>query len=327
MNQGDQSKHHTKTPKTAGVTRLAPSPTGALHLGNVRTFLVNWAMARQKGMKVILRVENLDGPRVKVGADRGAIEILRWLGMDWDEGPYYQRDDLAVYEAAMATLKKKGLVYPCRCTRREIESAQSAPHGDEHELQYPGTCRDKFNHEIDDGEGEFAWRVKVPSSEVVYEDVLCGTQRMDVQSQVGDFVMWTKMGLPAYQLAVVVDDARQGVTEVVRGDDLLRSTARQLFLYRSLGLQSPARWVHLPLVVGEDGRRLAKRHGDTRAAMYRDAGVCAERLVGLMAYWCGITNQRIEMSAGEFADGFDLGKMPREQVVFGAEDHAWLMGE
>ena len=313
------------------MTRLAPSPTGALHLGNARTFLVNWAMARQGGMKVVLRVEDLDGPRVKAGADRGAIDVMRWLGMDWDEGPCYQRSELGMYEQAIEVLRKMGLVYPCGCTRREIEMAQSAPNeGDEkeglggHELRYPGTCRGMANQELDDVSGK-AWRVVVPDDEVVFEDVFCGVQRMNVQREVGDFVVATKMGLPAYQLAVVVDDARQGVTEVVRGDDLLGSTARQLLLYEMLGLCPPARWVHLPLVVGEDGRRLAKRHGDTRIAMYREHGVRPERVVGLMAYWCGMTNKRLELNAGEFCRGFDLCKLPRERVVFTAADHQWLL--
>ena len=143
-------------------TRLAPSPTGALHLGNARTFLVNWALARQRGWEIVLRIDDLDGPRVKPGADTLAIDIMRWLGMDWDEGPYYQRSDLGRYEAALADLAERGLIYPCRCTRSQIQAASlSAPHAGQHELRYPGTCRPARPIAADAsllGQADVAWR-------------------------------------------------------------------------------------------------------------------------------------------------------------------------
>ena len=316
------------------TTRLAPSPTGALHLGNARTFLINWAIARQSGQRIVLRIEDLDGPRVKKGADESAIRTLEWLGLDWDEGPYYQRNDLEPYQQALDKLRAKGLVYPCSCSRKDIEAAQSAPNAGDHELRYPGTCRPAdgvqfhekgVNYELADTPVENAWRLRVPNSNISFHDDFQGQIQVNVQQNVGDFVVATKMGLPAYQLAVVVDDARQGINCIVRGDDLIDSAARQLWLYQMLELQPPAHYIHLPLVVGEDGRRLAKRHGDTRIDFYRKSKVTPERIIGLLAYWSGITNQRIEMDATEFANNFQLNKLPKKQVVFTQNDHNWLL--
>jgi glutamyl-tRNA synthetase len=310
-------------------TRLAPSPTGALHLGNARTFLVNWALARQQGWEIVLRIEDLDGPRVKPGAAEEAIDVLQWLGLDWDEGPYYQRQDLSRYRAALERLLIQDDIYPCRCTRREIEAAAlSAPHGDEHELRYPGTCRPEapipVSPEQLDDHG-VAWRMRAPDVVTSFDDHFAGRHEYDVQATSGDFLVATKEGLPSYQLAVVVDDARQGIDQIVRGDDLLGSTHRQLLLQSRLGLGPPPRYYHLPLVVGEDGRRLAKRHGDSRISHYRKQGVSCERILGLLAEWCGAGTRR-ELSATEFLQDFRLDLMPATAVVFGATDDAWLMG-
>ncbi len=308
-------------------TRLAPSPTGALHLGNARTFLVNWAMARHRGWEIVLRIEDLDGPRIKPGADRQAIEILRWLGIDWDQGPYYQRQDLSRYHAAMQRLAGEGWIYLCRCTRSQIASAQSAPHGDEREPRYPGTCRPTEHAPCKyEPNGEaVAWRLRVPDELIGFTDGFHGPQSLNLHQSVGDFIVATKAGLPAYQLAVVVDDAPQGVTHVVRGDDLLGSTPRQILLYRRLHLGPPPDYYHLPLVVGPDGRRLAKRHGDTRLTHYRQRGVAAERVIGLLAYWSGL-GERKPMTALEFADRFDLSKLSKENVVMTEENERWLLG-
>ncbi|NOY43688.1 MAG: tRNA glutamyl-Q(34) synthetase GluQRS [Planctomycetes bacterium] len=309
-------------------TRLAPSPTGALHLGNVRTFLVNWALARQQGWEIVLRVEDLDGPRHKAGAAEAMVDTLAWLGLNWDEGPYYQREDLTAYREATARLAELRHVYPCRCTRKEIQAASlSAPHGDQHELCYPGTCRPDANATIDVGllgaEG-VAWRVQVPSGQTSFVDEFAGPQEYDVAQTVGDFLVGTKLGLPSYQLAVVVDDARQGISEIVRGDDLLSSTPRQMLLYDLLCLGPPPTYTHLPLVLGEDGRRLAKRHGDTRVSYYREQGVSAERILGLLAEWCGLAPRR-QLTAGEFLRAFSLERLPRQPAVFTKADDAWLL--
>ncbi|MEM6459993.1 MAG: glutamate--tRNA ligase family protein [Planctomycetota bacterium] len=311
------------------VTRLAPSPTGALHLGNLRTFLINWAAARRDGWRVVLRLEDLDGPRIKPGAADEAVDLLRWLGLDWDGEPLTQSDDLAPYTEALHRLRDAGRAYPCPATRREIEAAAlSAPHGDEHELHYPNLFRPAPGSPpppIPD-DAETAIRFVVPDGPVRFTDERLGPQAVDVQQQVGDFVVYTKAKLPAYQLAVVVDDARQGVTDVVRGDDLLRSTARQVLLYDALQLGPPPRTFHVPLVLGPDGRRLAKRHGDTRAATFRGRGVSAERVVGLLACWSGLTDEPTPMTAADFAERFTWDALPADPVTFTADDEAWLCG-
>ena len=308
-------------------TRLAPSPTGALHLGNARTFLVTWALARQLGWQIVLRIEDLDGPRIKSGADAEAIELFEWLGIDWDEGPYYQLRDLNPYQVALEQLAAQGDLYPCRCTRSQIEAASlSAPHGDEHELRYPGTCRPDSPVPLAwnaAGATEMALRFRVPQEELNFDDQFAGPQTWDVASSVGDFLVRTKGNLPSYQLAVVVDDLRQGITQVIRGDDLLSSTPRQLLLYDKLGLARVPTYTHLPLVVGQDGRRLAKRHGDSRLSHFRALGVSAERVIGLLAQWCGLEAQT-EMSSAEFAEQFCLDTLPREKTVFTPADEAWL---
>ncbi|MEX2169470.1 MAG: tRNA glutamyl-Q(34) synthetase GluQRS [Pirellulales bacterium] len=318
-------------------TRLAPSPTGALHLGNARTFLVNWALARQRGWEILLRIDDLDGPRIKRDAAAEAIDILQWLGIDWDEGPVYQTADLAPYRAALASLAARGLAYPCHCTRSQILAASlSAPHEGEHELRYPGTCRPAFNPPppySGEGLGEgalndptCAWRFRVPDGPIEFNDDFAGPQSHDVDATVGDFLIATKGDLPSYQLAVVVDDARQGITHIVRGDDLLTSTPRQLLLYRALNLGPPPSYLHLPLVKGPDGRRLAKRHGDTRLAHYRDCGVKPERIIGLLAEWSGLGPRR-EMTSREFAERFELERLPREAVIFTTENDSWLIAD
>lgn len=309
-------------------TRLAPSPTGALHLGNARTFLVNWALARQQNWEVVLRIEDLDGPRIKAGASQQAIELLTWLGLDWDEGPYYQLHDQSAYQAALESLLQRGAIYPCTCTRKQIEAASlSAPHGHEHDLRYPGSCRPSTDDLIDAdllGTEGVAWRIRVPDEPTTFDDRFAGTQTFNVQQTVGDFLVATKAGLTSYQLTVVVDDARQKIDEVIRGDDLLASTPRQMLLYDRLQLGPPPNYYHLPLVIGEDGRRLAKRHGDSRLVHYRDQGVARERVLGLLGEWCGL-GAREELSIDEFLGRFDLSKLPHEQIVFTSEDDAWLM--
>jgi len=309
-------------------TRLAPSPTGALHPGNARTFLVNWALAKQQGWEILLRIEDLDGPRVKPGASEEAIDVLDWLGLDWDEGPVYQSHDLTPYQDALATLGKQGDVYSCRCTRKQIaEASLSAPHGDEHELRYPGTCRPQEPKPVDTNllnSKEVAWRIRAPERVLTFVDRFAGKQEFDIARTVGDFLVGAKGGTPGYQLAVVVDDARQRIDQIVRADDLLSSTPRQMHVYERLQLGSLPSYTHLPMVVGEDGRRLAKRHGDSRLSHYRAKGTSAERMIGLLAEWCGCGPRR-EMTAQEFLEVFHLEHMPKEPITFSASDNQWLL--
>lgn len=306
-------------------TRLAPSPTGALHLGNARTFLVNWALARRNGWEIVLRIEDLDGPRVKPGAIEGTLDILRWLGIDWDVGPIVQSHDLRPYTDAMESLASRGLAYPSELTRGEIEAAASAPQEGVHEIAFPASLRPEARARAFD-QLETNWRFVTPDEVVRFDDAFAGAQEHAPARTVGDFVIWTKRGQPSYQLAVVVDDARQGVTDIVRGDDLLDSAARQLLLYRALRLAPEPGFLHLPLVRGSDGKRLAKRHGDTRLDAYRARGVSPERVIGLVASWCGFGGAPSTLSASEFRAGLDLTRIPRESITFSPENDAWLLG-
>jgi glutamyl-tRNA synthetase len=306
------------------TTRLAPSPTGTLHLGNARTFLITWTLARQQDWRIVLRIEDLDVQRVRPGAAEQAIEQLRWLGIDWDEGPLVQSHDLEPYHAAMRTLASDRRVYACELTRKQIEHAASAPHSGEGELRFPPELRPRDNAAWMFDRESTNYRLVVNAGDVAIRDEFVGGRWFDPSRESGDFIVWTKTGMPAYQLAVVVDDARQGITEVVRGDDLLPSAARQHLLYRALGLPPP-RWWHLPLVTAADGRRLAKRDGDTHLETCRQRGIAAERVIGLIAAWSGVVDRPEPMSADAFRQGFTLGTLPREPVPLTQEQLAWLM--
>ncbi|MBL8796496.1 MAG: tRNA glutamyl-Q(34) synthetase GluQRS [Planctomycetia bacterium] len=296
------------------VGRLAPSPTGAQHVGNARTYLIAWLAARCAGGRVVLRIEDIDSPRVKAGAFEQTCIDLRWLGLDWDEGPIIQTQRLPEHRAALDQLLARDLVYPCTCTRGDIERAASAPHLDHEGPLYPGSCAHRRVADAASLGSQPAWRFRLPAESPVFHDAFLGEQRIDLHRVGGDFVVWKFAGTPAYQLAVVVDDAAQGVTQVVRGDDLVTSTPRQLLLYATLGLQPPA-FCHVPLVVGTDGRRLAKRHGDTRLAALRAQGVTAESLLGLLAWSCGWLPKVEPIALRELLPLFRLDTIPRQPFV------------
>ena len=293
--------------------RLAPSPTGAQHVGNARTYLIAWLSARSQGASVALRIEDIDSPRIKPGAVELIEEDLRWLGLDWDDGPYVQTQRLPLYEAALQRLMERELVYPCTCTRTDIEQAASAPHLEHEGPVYPGTCVHRRAADADSLDRPYAWRFRVTDSPA-FDDLYRGPTLIDLKQVGGDFVVWKSSKTPAYQLAVVVDDAAMGITEVIRGDDLIPSTPRQLLLYRALGLSEP-RFGHVPLVVGPDGRRLAKRHGDTRLVSLREAGVKAESLIGLLAWSCGWIEKAEPTSVGELILRYRIAAVPRDPFV------------
>lgn len=254
-------------PKPSYRGRIAPSPTGYLHLGHARTFWTAQQRAQAQGGVLVLRNEDIDAARFKLDFLSAILEDLRWFGFQWQEGPdcggpfgpYNQSERLTDYRQSLERLIKRGFVYPCTCSRKDILSAARAPHAeDDDEPMYPGTCRDKKISDV--GARKFSWRFRVPDGETIsFTDGHFGPQQFMAGKDFGDFIVWRHDDVPSYQLAVVTDDAAMQITEVVRGADLLKSTARQLLLYRALGLTPPA-FFHCPLMTDEAGVRLAKRH-------------------------------------------------------------------
>lgn len=283
--------------------RLAPSPTGYLHLGHARTFWIARQRAREHGGVLVLRNEDLDRDRCRPEFAAAMLEDLRWFGLDWEEGPdrggpfgpYTQSTRREHYVRAFEALRAGGHLYPCKCSRRDVERAMQAPHQGDEEPVYPGTCRADVDlrescHEWRPSDAFAApavhrsarfkvnWRLRVPDGEPVsFVDGRAGEQSFVAGKDFGDFVVWRHDDAPAYQLAVVVDDAAMGVTEVVRGADLLLSTARQILLYRALGLNAPG-YYHCPLVTDELGARLAKRHDALSLRALRAKGATPEML-------------------------------------------------
>jgi glutamyl-tRNA synthetase len=271
--------------------RLAPSPTGLLHLGHARTFWMAFERARDAGGTLILRDENLDTQRARADYAAAMLEDLRWLGIEWQEGPgldsvpgggafgpYRQSERYGLYRAAWERLRAAGWIYPCTCSRRELAAAVSAPHeegneADDDEPVYPGRCRPAAGVVAQaNGPAGVNWRFRIPSSETItFEDSGMGQRSYIAGRDFGDFVVWRRDDVPAYQLACVVDDAAMQITEVVRGADLLKSTARQILLYRALGF-APPKWHHCPLLRDAAGQRLAKRTDALSLRMLRERG-------------------------------------------------------
>ena len=275
--------------------RFAPSPSGRLHLGNLACSLLAWLSAKSQGGRIVLRIEDLDAERCpRIYADL-LEQDLDWLGLAWDEGgstggpngPYYQSECAEIYTASYKKLEERGLVYPCFCSRAQLHAA-SAPHTSDGNVVYPGTCRGLTAAEIEEKRKKKApaYRLMVPDEDITFVDGCMGPHTENLLHDCGDFYLRRADGVFAYQLAVVVDDARMGVTEVVRGADLLSSTARQLCLYRLLGLQAPG-FAHCPLLLAPDGRRLSKRDGDQSLENLREK-YTAQEIVGKLAYAYGL---------------------------------------
>jgi len=304
---------------TPFVGRLAPSPTGGLHVGHARTFLIAWLAARSAGGRIILRIEDIDAGRVRDEARRVAATDLEWLGLDWDEGPHLQSERLTLYDEALQGLKAAELVYPCTCTRADIERAASAPHPQDEGPTYPGTCAHRTAADARAlGDRPFAWRFRTPAEVVAWDDLVLGRRENAPAQLGGDFVVARNAVGPSYQLAVVVDDALMGVTQVIRGADLATSTPRQILLYRALGWTVP-RFGHVGLVIGPDGRRLAKRDGAVKLATLREQGVDPRALIGELAQSCGWSNEPTPSRPSEWIDRFRFGTL-------GEESWTWTPG-
>jgi len=296
--------------------RYAPSPTGATHLGNASTALLAWLSARSRRGAFVMRMEDLDRPRVVPGSAAGILDDLRWLGLDWDEGPdvggpyppYEQSARGELYAVAFERLRVRGRIYPCFCSRKDIQSAASAPQAPGDEAFYPGTCRDlpaaEVARRIESGAAH-AWRFRVEQATVrPFVDRVRGRYEAGPGS-VGDFVVRRADGVPAYQLAVVVDDIAMKIDEVVRGEDLLASTVRQLLLYEALAA-TPPDFAHVPLLLGGDGARLSKRHRGTAIRELWDEGHTAESIVGRLAHRHGLRPTAAPVRASDLVDAFDL---------------------
>jgi len=302
---------------TSSDGRFAPSPTGPLHVGNLRTVLLAWLFARSARGHFLVRVEDLDRSRVRPGVEKVQLADLRALGLDWDGPVVRQSERMDLYEEAIARLDAEGLVYPCYCTRKEIRDASSAPHGISAADRYPGTCREMTEAERAEREAAGrppALRVRAERGRISFDDRLLGHQ----EGAPDDFVVRRNDGAPSYQLAVVVDDADQGIGEVVRGADLVDSTPRQILLYRLLGLPTP-RHAHVPLVLGPDGQRLAKRHGAVTLADRVAMGEGPGEVLGWMARSLGLTEPGEKMSPADLLCRFDPKKLPREPTVWSPE--------
>ena len=302
--------------------RFAPSPSGRMHLGNLFCALLSYLSVKSRGGEWILRIEDLDTARCRPDYARQVEEDLRWLGLAWDEGgstggpdaPYFQSQRTALYEAALARLRGMGLVYPCFCTRAQLHAA-SAPHREDGLTVYPGTCRGLTPEDIARREAagrKGALRLRVPEETVTFTDGHLGEVTEYLPTDCGDFLLRRSDGLFAYQLAVVVDDAAMGVTEVVRGADLLSSTPRQLLLYELLGWEAPE-FYHFPLLLSLDGRRLSKRDGDLGLGALRER-YTPEEIIGKLAYLAGQNPGGGPRTPEALAEDFHWDAVPRRDI-------------
>jgi glutamyl-tRNA synthetase len=306
------------------VGRYAPSPTGDLHLGNARTALIAWLWARQAGGRFLLRFEDLDTARVRPGSAGRQAASLAWLGLDWDADPVSQSHRSERYEAAIGLLQERGALYECFCSRADVRRAASAPHGPDGPI-YPGICRDLTAREREQRRAESrapALRVRM-DGEVAFNDDLLGRRSESLERTSGDIVVRRSDGVIAYHLAVVVDDAAQGVNHVVRGADLLASTARQVRLYDLLELAPVPAYAHVPLMLGPDGMRLAKRHGAVGLDELRAKGADPRAVVGRLAYSAGLLERPEPCTPSALVAGFRPSALPSGDTAVDVRALRW----
>ncbi len=313
--------------------RLAPSPTGWAHLGNAWAFLMAWLAVRSQNGELVLRMEDLDSERSSVVYMQMLMSDIRWLGLDWDEGPapeqerwdYHQSNRTRLYAEALEQLRAMGRAYPCFCSRRDLRLA-SAPHLGDAGPAYPGTCRNLSGEEVQArlAKGErCAWRFRSDGRAYAFTALVMGSCSFTLEACGGDFSMRRPDGVFSYQLAVSVDDARMGISQVVRGRDILTSTPRQLAILDTLGLKAP-HYAHIPLLLGEDGERLAKRHASLSLDALRTRGVRPWRVTGLLAHIAGLIDRREEIHPQELLQLFDIGRIPCHDYVITSADLCWL---
>ena len=297
--------------KPAVCGRFAPSPSGRMHLGNLWSCLLAWLAARSQGGRMVLRLEDLDPDRCTQAWCDQVMRDLEWLGLDWDNEPVYQSRRTEAYRASFTQLEERGLIYPCYCTRAE-RLAASAPHRSDGVVVYDGRCRRLSPKEREElaRTRRPAWRVEVPEETVSFVDRIQGPFSQNLARDCGDFILRRSDGVYAYQLAVVVDDAAMGVTQVVRGSDLLDSTPRQLWLQEELGLPHPE-YGHVPLLLAPDGRRLAKRDRDQELGILREKYTAPE-LVGRLAHLAGLIPEPAAVTPAELVPLFSWEKLPKE---------------
>ena len=305
--------------------RFAPTPSGRIHLGNILCAMLSWLSVRSKNGRYLLRIEDLDAMRCPRSLADLIEDDLKWFGIDWDDGgsaggdAWYQRCRTAIYDRYFDVLKDKGLLYPCFCSRAELHTAQ-APHRSDGTYIYAGTCRNLTPEQIAEKSKRRppAWRVRVPEREMSFTDGCQGVYTENLAHDCGDFIIRRSDGVYGYQLAVVVDDGLMGVTEVVRGSDLLNSTPRQMYLYEQLGFAIP-QFYHMPLLTAPDGRRLSKRDGDLDLGVLREKFGRPEPIVGMLAKAAGLRPTAQPVPLSDLVADFSWDKIPKQDIALPEE--------
>jgi glutamyl-tRNA synthetase len=317
------------TTSTPVRVRFAPSPTGFLHVGGARTALFNWLWARHTGGTLVLRIEDTDAQRSTAEMIQGILEGLEWLAIDWDEGPFYQSESGARHRQAAESLVEKGSAYPCFCTVEMLAAEREAAIARKESYVYSGRCRalDPGESARRRGEGEpCTIRFAVPAGETAWEDVVHGHTGVDNRT-IGDFIILRSDGAPIYNLAVTVDDLDMRISHVVRGDDHISNTPKQILLYRALGVEPPV-FAHVPLILGPDKSKLSKRHGAVAVTAYREQGFLAEAFVNFLALlgWSPGDDREV-MTRDELVASFTLDRITGKSAVFDVEKLEWLNGQ
>ena len=317
--------------------RLAPSPTGMAHLGNAWAFLLAWLFVRSQNGELVLRMEDLDLERSSPVYMQMLMSDIRWLGLDWDEGPtperelasWHQSNRFHLYEDALQTLRDKGLAYPCFCSRKDLRMLASAPHLGDAGIVYPGTCRNLTPAEVAERTQKglpASWRFRGQGRVFAFDDLVMGPQRQSIEESGGDFNMKRADGIFSYQLAVSVDDGLMGITQVIRGRDILPSTVRQLAILDALGMPAPE-YGHIPLLLDTDGERLAKRQASLSLEALRTRNVSPWRVTGLLARAAGLIDRKEAVHPGDLVQNFSPDRLTRTDYTLTQADMLWLEGK